>query len=193
MAEPPRWDLGPYRPILLLQARQLCLGLDPRLRPRFDASDVVHDALLRAHANQGGFRGTTEAERIAWLRRILTNALRDRIDYEWAEQRYPGLERPIEDMVTESSVRVDAFLADQVQQLPSQAVQRQELWARVAAAIEQLPEDQRDVVILRKMMELPVEQIAKQLGRTRKSVAGLLARGMHRLHELLADLQGDAP
>jgi RNA polymerase sigma-70 factor (ECF subfamily) len=193
MSETLAWDLGRFRPLLLLQARQLCLSLDPRLRPRFDASDVVHDALLRAHASQGGFRGKTEAERIAWLRRILTNALRDKIDYERAQQRHPGLERPIEEMVTESSVCVDAFLADQVQELPSQAVQREELWTRMAAAIEELSEDQRNVVILRKMMGLRVEQIARQLGRTQKAVAGLVARGLHRLRELLADLQGVAP
>ena len=193
MAEPPRWDLGPYRPILLLQARQLCLGLDPRLRPRFDASDVVHDAFVRAQANRHSFRGTTDAELIAWLREILANALLDRIDHERAQKRDPALERSIQGMLAESSACVDAYLADGAQESASQVAERRELRLRVIAAIEQLPADQRDVVILRKMMELPVEQIAKQLGRTRKSVAGLLERGRRKLRELLDDLRGDAP
>ncbi len=40
-----------------------------------DASDIVQQALLQAHANREQFRGNSEAERLAWLRAILANAL----------------------------------------------------------------------------------------------------------------------
>jgi RNA polymerase sigma-70 factor (ECF subfamily) len=187
------WDLGSYRPALLLQARQLYLRLDPRLRPRFDASDVVQDAFVRAQANRESFRGTTEAELIAWLREILANALLDRIDHERAQKRDPALERSVQGMLAESSACVDAYLADGAQESASQVAERRELRLRVIAAIEQLPEDQRDVVILRNLMGQPLAEIEKQLGRTHGSVTGLLLRGQHRLRELLADLEGDAP
>jgi RNA polymerase sigma-70 factor (ECF subfamily) len=187
------WDLGPYRPALLLQARQLYLRLDPRLRPRFDASDVVHDAFVRAQAHRERFRGTTEAELIAWLREILANALLDRIDHERAQKRDPALERSVQGLLAESSAGLDAYLGDGAQESPSQAAGRRELRLRVLAAIEQLPADQRDVVLLRNLMGQPVAEIEKQLGRTHGSVTGLLLRGQQRLRELLADLQGDAP
>jgi RNA polymerase sigma-70 factor (ECF subfamily) len=56
---------------------------------------------------------------------------------------------------------------------------------RLASAIDQLPEDQRDVLMQRDLLGASVSQIAEQLGRTEKSVAGLLLRGRRRLRELL--------
>jgi RNA polymerase sigma-70 factor (ECF subfamily) len=187
------WDLGPFRPALLLQARQFHLRLHPRLRCRFDASSVVQVTLQRAHAHQGSCRGTTDAEKLAWLRQILANALLDRIDHERAKKRNPFLERSIQGMLAESSASLDAYLADRTQESPSEAVERKERLLRVTAAIEQLPADQRDVVILRDLMGQPVAEIAEGLGRTQKSVAGLLERGRRQLRELLDDLRGDAP
>jgi RNA polymerase sigma-70 factor (ECF subfamily) len=60
---------------------------------------------------------------------------------------------------------------------------------RYRAALERLPEDQRDVVMLRDLMNQPVAQIAQQLGRTERSVAGLLLRGRQKLRELLKDCE----
>ena len=60
MPEPPRWELQRYLPLLRVQARQL--DLDPRLRCRFDAPDLVGETLLKACAEFPGFRGNTEAE-----------------------------------------------------------------------------------------------------------------------------------
>src|SRR4051812_23796972 len=71
-------DLARYRDYLQLLARA---QLDPRLRPRLDASDAVQQTLLEAHRCAGQFRGTTSGEVAAWLRQILArnlaNAARD--------------------------------------------------------------------------------------------------------------------
>jgi hypothetical protein len=64
MPPPADWQLGRYRALLHLHARQV--QRDPRLGRRFDASDVVQEALLRGHANLGQFRGSTEAELVGW-------------------------------------------------------------------------------------------------------------------------------
>ena len=48
-----------FRSYLLLLAR---VRLDPRLRPKFDASDVVQQTLLEAHRDLAQFRGRTVAE-----------------------------------------------------------------------------------------------------------------------------------
>src|SRR5687767_10323418 len=59
--------LGRYRHYLLLLAR---VQIGPGRGRDVDASDVVQQALMNAHDNRAQFRGQTEAERVAWLRRI---------------------------------------------------------------------------------------------------------------------------
>ena len=61
------------------------------------------------------------------------------------------------------------------------------IWLRVAAALAQLPQDQRDVVLLRDSLDTPIRVIAEQLGRSEKSIAGLLVRGRRKLRELLQE------
>jgi RNA polymerase sigma-70 factor (ECF subfamily) len=65
MAEASHWQPERYRPLLYLQVRLLQLA--PQFRRRFDSSDLVQDALLRAHQYRDQFRGTTDAEWVGWL------------------------------------------------------------------------------------------------------------------------------
>jgi RNA polymerase sigma-70 factor (ECF subfamily) len=182
MGPPQDWRPERYRALLSLLARQL--HLDPRLKRHFDASDLVQETLLKAHKNLHQFRGNTEAEMVKWLQEILANALADQIRKLKTGKRNWNMEKPLEEIVAESSARLDAILAAK-QPSPSQEAQRKELLLRIAEALEKLPEDQRDVVMLRDLMGQPVAQIAQQLGRTERSVAGLLLRGRQKLRELL--------
>jgi RNA polymerase sigma-70 factor (ECF subfamily) len=151
------------------------LQVDPRLRRRFDSSDVVQDTLLKAHAHLDQFHGHTEAELVKWLEQILARVLLDRIQYEKAQRRDPNLELHLEESLADSSVRLGQFLA-QEQSSPSSQAERHELLLRVATALEELPADQRDVLVRRDLQGASVADIAAELGRTEKSVAGLLHR-----------------
>jgi RNA polymerase sigma-70 factor (ECF subfamily) len=74
---------------------------------------------------------------------------------------------------------------------PSEHLQREEQMVRVAWALNQLAEDQRQAFLARHMMELPIADIATLMKRSEKSVAGLLLRGRKRLRELLGEESGD--
>ena len=186
MATTPEWQLGRYLALVQLLARRM--RLDPQLQKRFDASDLVQETMLNATANLEACRALTEAELVRWLQQILTNVYLDRLDGGRAQKCDVRLERSLPGMLADSTARLEAFLEDRRQDSPSAAAQRRETLARLAEAVEQLEEDQRDVVILRLLMDTPVAQIAEELGRTEKSVAGLLRRGKRKLRALLADL-----
>ena len=61
-----------YRNYLHLLART---QIDLHLQGRLDPSDLVQETLLEAYRDFGQFRGGTEAELLAWLRRILVHNL----------------------------------------------------------------------------------------------------------------------
>ncbi len=172
--------LEQYREYLRLLAR---LHLAPALRAKVDPSDIVQQVLVKAHQHGGQFRGRSEGEWAAWLRRILANTLHDAVR---KYRREVARERGAADGVDESSARLEAWLAAD-QSSPSQRAIRQEQLLRLADALARLPEDQRVVVEWHHLKDESVADIARRLGRTEASVAGLLRRGLQKLRELLQD------
>jgi RNA polymerase sigma-70 factor, ECF subfamily len=167
------------------------LHLDGRLRSKLDPSDVVQQALLRAHAGLDQFRGTTDGELRAWLRRILANALAEASRRFGAGARDVARERSLGDDLDRSSSRLEA-LAAAGQPSPSQLADREEQLLRLAAALAELPDDQRQAVELHHLLGLTVAEAGERMGRTRAAVVGLLFRGLRRLRRLLDEGTGDA-
>jgi RNA polymerase sigma-70 factor (ECF subfamily) len=167
-----------YRSYLLLLAR--------RHGGRLDPSDLVQQTLLAAHRQRGQFRGHTAAEEAAWLRRILAGTIADAFRALGRGKRDVGRERSLEAELEASSARLHDWLAAG-QSSPSQRAVRAEDSTRLADALAQLPEAQREAVTLRHLHGLPLAAIAERLGRGPAATAGLLKRGLARLRELLQD------
>ncbi len=174
--------LEEYRSYLDFLARA---RLDPRIRRRLDASDVVQQTLMEAHEAREEFRGTTSGELGAWLRRIMTRNLADGLRNMHRDKRDVGREQALDDVIAQSSLRLERWLAAE-QSSPSHAAKREEDDLRVAAALAELPEAQQDAVILRYWQELPIAEIAVQMERSPEAVAGLLQRGARSLRERLS-------
>ncbi len=133
---------------------------------------------MKAHQNGHQFRGTSDAEQVAWLRTILANTLTDAVR-KFAPKA--GLrERSLAASIEQSSKRLEAILAAD-QTSPSQRVIRHEQLIRLADSIAQLPGDQRQAVELRHFQGLPTAEIAKQMNRSIPAIGGLLQRGLRAL------------
>jgi RNA polymerase sigma-70 factor, ECF subfamily len=180
-------EIERYRGYLAALAR-LQVAARPWLAPKLDASDLVQQTLLKAHAARPEFRGHTAAELVAWLRQILNRTLANELRALGQEKRAVGAERSLEADLDASSCRLDAWLAADLTS-PSEHVGRAERAAALATAVDSLPTDQREVVLLKHCHGLTLTDIAAQTNRTPAAVAGLLRRGLARLRELL----GEAP
>jgi RNA polymerase sigma-70 factor (ECF subfamily) len=181
MGEAAQWDLERYRPLLRLQVRRMQLG-GAFLRRR-DESDLVQNAFVKALENLDLCQAKTEAELVKWLQTILKNEVFDNRRRDKTQKENIALERSLEAALADSSARLAVILPDP-HSSPSEQAERKELLLRIAAGVDQLPEDQRDAILQRYTLGASVCAIAKQMGRSEKAVAGLLARALAKLREL---------
>src|SRR4051794_32776077 len=86
-----------YRPDLEVLAEA---QLGRHLRAKCDPSDLVQQTLLEAHRDFGVFQGNTEAELLAWLRRILAHNLFNEARRFAARQRDTAREVSLDQMQT---------------------------------------------------------------------------------------------
>jgi RNA polymerase sigma-70 factor, ECF subfamily len=182
-AAEPRLELEHFRGYLRLLAG---LGVGGQYRAKLDPSDLVQQALLRAHQASMEFRGTTAAEMAAWLRRILARTLADALRDLGRARRDVSRERSLETALDESSARLERWLEDSGL-APGDAAERNEQLLRLADALAGLPEPQRRAVLLRYYEGFSVPEIGRRLKRSRAGVASLLRRGLARLREQLGN------
>jgi RNA polymerase sigma-70 factor (ECF subfamily) len=179
--------LEPYRNYLMILAR---LQIGPRLRRKADPADVVQESFLEAHRAFGRFRGTTEGELAQWLRQILAGTLGHLIRrYRGTQARDVRLERRLADELERSSRTLDGGLVAK-QSSPSHQAARREQALLLADALERLPEDYREVLILRHLEGLTFPDVAHRMTRTVDSVEKLWTRALARLRHALRDSHG---
>lgn len=171
-----------YRSYLRLLAR---VNLDPRLRGKIDPSDVVQQTLLEAHTGAGNFRGTTEGEWLAWIRRALARNLADALKLFVQARRDVAREQSLEDALQASSLRLEAWLHDDGP-TPVEEAMRRERAVRLAHVLEELPEAQREALVLHYWHGWTLTRISESLERTPAAVAGLLKRGLQQLRQQLS-------
>jgi RNA polymerase sigma-70 factor, ECF subfamily len=174
-------DLESHRDYLRILAR---LQLGPALRGKLDPSDLVQQTLLKAHQALDQFRGRSPAELTAWLRRIFARALANAVRDHGRGRRDVGLECSLERSVEESSARLDAWLAAE-QSSPSQRAERNEQSMLLVKALAELPEAQREALLLKHCQGWSLAEIGRHLDRSPAAVASLLQRGLRQLRQHL--------
>jgi RNA polymerase sigma-70 factor (ECF subfamily) len=142
----------------------------------------------------GRFRGTSEAQFIGWLRQILAANLADLLRrYLGAQARDVRLEREIGESLNGSSARLERGTFGHElaapQSSPSEQAARREQAVVLADGLAQLPDNYREVLVLRHLEGLTFPDIARRMGRSLDSVEKLWMRGLARLRQVL----GDAP
>jgi RNA polymerase sigma factor (sigma-70 family) len=136
-----------------------------------DAEDVVQEAYLRAFKFFGGFHG---ADGRSWLLAIVRNTC-----FTWMQHnRSPGLSVPLDDELHEiesKDLNPEALLLQRAEKL------------MVRQALEGLPVEFREVLVLRELEEMSYRDIASITDLPLGTVMSRLARGRKRLQLALTN------
>jgi RNA polymerase sigma-70 factor (ECF subfamily) len=148
---------------------------------------LVQQTFLEAYRDFAQFRGRTEKEMIAWLRKILARNISNLVrQYRLSQRRDVVLEQHLEGSLDRSSCVLDGgFVA--ADSTPSSRAARRERAVLVAEALDRLPVHYREVVVLRHLEGLKFDEIARRMDRTVDSVKKLWARSLAQLRDQLGD------
>jgi RNA polymerase sigma-70 factor (ECF subfamily) len=155
------------------------------LRKRVDPSDIVQQTLLHAHRAASQYRGKSDAELAGWLRQILANELAHQLRDNRRAKRDITREQSVQQAVEASSLRLERLLEAEGP-APDDEAARKERGFRLAAAITNLPEAQREAIELHYWHRWTLDQIGEQQGRSKSSVAGMIRRGLATLKKELS-------
>ncbi len=173
--------------------RMIDMRLDRKIRQRVDASDVVQDVLVDAHRRMKDYLSSPAMPFHLWLRQMAKDRLIDaHRRHRGAARRSLDREQPLVIAGTDdrSTIELAAQLWDR-EMTPAEAATVRELQQRFAAAVEQLDEQDREVVLMRHFEQLSNSEVAEALGLNAPAASMRYLRAMRRLRELLGVEEGD--
>lgn len=175
------WSIGRLRPWLQLIAGR---ELPEALRGRVDTSDVVQQTLIKAWQGESQFQGTTHEQRLAWLRMIVKNTIRDQHRKILGTQRRGhGREQNATDLLGSDAPGLARHAIANTHTASGSLIAAEDSLA-LAAALEQLPDDQRHVIERRHLDGRSYADIAAELNKTEAAARMLWVRALRRLQTL---------
>jgi RNA polymerase sigma-70 factor (ECF subfamily) len=144
-----------------------------------DAEEVAQEAVLKAFSNLPRFRG--EAKFSTWLIQITINEARLKLRKD-RRHLYESVDEP------QSGEEGDYFPKDYAdwREIPSEALQRKELRDVLKRALDALPVKYREVLLLRDVQHLSIQETAQVLGITEGSVKTRLLRARFQMRDALS-------
>ena len=162
------------------------IHVDPRCFRRFGWSDIVQITMMEAWKELKAIQALDGPAQQREVRRMFRNNLLDRIRHEQAARRDYRREQPPQDSLEASSASLLPWLEDD-EPTPLEKMTERERALVLAAAMAQLPERQREALILQRWHGWKLREIAEHLECKTNAVAGLLAHGMTKLRKLVPD------
>ena len=165
--------------------RMVALRLDPRLRGRVDASDVIQEAFVEATIRAPRYASERKLPFLVWVRFLTVQKLAQfHRRHLGARQRDVRREAPIRDMLgpqASSIVAAEVLAAGGAS--PSQHMIVEERRSLVAAVLDSLSEDEREILVLRHFEGLSNRECAGVLGLTDSGASRRYLRAARRFGE----------
>jgi RNA polymerase sigma-70 factor (ECF subfamily) len=167
--------------------RMIDQRMDRAVQRRVDASDIVQDVLVEANRRLGDYLTNPTMPFGLWLRHMA----RDRLIDAHRRHRVAGsrsVDKEVPLVAAEDGGRSAADLAANLadrELTPAAAATWHELERRFAAAVEQLDEADRQIVLLKHFEHLSTAEAADVLGLSKPATGMRYLRAMRRLRGLL--------
>jgi RNA polymerase sigma-70 factor (ECF subfamily) len=172
--------------------RMAAFRLDPRLRGRIDASDIVQEAFLQASSHRQDYLRTPSLPLFLWLRGIVGNKLLE-LHRHHLGTRMRDAGREIDPRARCSPDATSQALAAELSGHatgPRTAAARAEVKAQLQSALASMEAIDREVLALRHFEQLSNDEAAQVLGIQERAAAKRYVRALKRLKELLAEMPG---
>jgi RNA polymerase sigma-70 factor (ECF subfamily) len=169
--------------------QMIALRMDRRLAARVDPSDVVQETLAKAAEQLSDYLRRRPLPFYPWLRQMALERLAQMHRHHVRVRK-----RSVQREEHRAGGLSDASLQELAVQLvargssPSARLRREELHARLHAALAQLPEPDREILALRHLEQLSVKEIAAVLGIKEGAVYARHLRALERLRQHLGDI-----
>jgi len=141
--------------------------------------DIFQQTCVRAFAAVGSFSPRNEHSFYRWLTVIADNLLKDINKRRWKEglvEGPPGNGDSFVDLVTRMALNSTT---------PSRDARNREIQRCLEAALATMPEDYREVIRLRYLLDQPIDEVARQMGRSPDAIRGLCHRAKKKLRAVL--------
>ena len=169
--------------------RMVDVRMDRRMAARLDASDVVQEALAEAARQLDRYLRHRELPFYAWLRQVAWQRLLQLQRHHVQSQKRSVLREQVgnrQPLPDESAFQlVEQLVGSQTS--PSQGVIRNETMERVRAAMGQLKAEDRELLVLRHLEQLTVEETAATLEMSAGNVKVRHFRAVQQLRKVLGD------
>ena len=167
--------------------RMIDMRMDRQLRQRVDASDIMQDVLVDAHRRLGDYLKDPAMPFHLWLRHMAQDRLIDaHRRHRVAAKRSVDREQPMvaAGRMDRSTLELAVQLCDG-QRTPAAEAQWNELQQQFQAALEELEEKDREVMLMRHFEKLSNTEVAESLGITPPAASMRYLRAVRRLREVL--------
>jgi RNA polymerase sigma-70 factor (ECF subfamily) len=168
--------------------RMIAVRLDKRIAARVDPSDIVQDAMNNAYTRLPEYFADPHLSFYPWLRRIAWDRLVDMYRIHiGAEKRSVLREHPWMPNLNDESVAelAHSIVASSIN--PGRRAMLAEMQERTTTALMQLKPHDCEILVLRYLEQLSVEEIADVLGISQTAVTSRHLRALQRLRRLLGD------
>jgi RNA polymerase sigma-70 factor (ECF subfamily) len=177
-----------YRNYLLVLASN---QLDRRLRQRMNPSDLVQETMLAAHRDFPDFRGRSEGEFTAWLRKILVHSVGHAVETH-LKARKRDIRREAPQCAGNGQSDGGPSLVDFVSgrdSTPSEIFGRTEAAMQLTQQLAKLKPEYRDVIMYRNLQGLPFDEVAEKMGRKTSSIRMLWLRAIEKFKETCVPIE----